>query len=663
MLAYIVLMGAIMNSIQCIHIALLSRDSTIPGAKALIRSIFLTSSSRPEDLTIHVFEILPQTADFTLLESWVEARGGTMLRYGLLPSDDFECDGLIEQEDSIALFLEKHLPSIDEIVYMSTDMIVTKCIDAFMNANSMIRSENAHVLGAISVPSGTQVNETIYSRLKFHGIINVTYAGFTPKSLSTRLLIINLKAWRSNRISSIVHGVCNVNKHEQLWEYRYSASYLLEVIFNHWGHELADSAVKRSARIKARYCHRGFSADSTFLQWDAGNRPWLSTAENCRSYWDEFSEGPNAKYLFKFASALFLGFTAPRPENNSEYFNRGSGNDWIARLPQFVATFSNATVYVCESGRIINEKLGKYDSSVHKLIPYSLRNSKCGSISVPESDARLIQFDLVIVRQTAEIGLMRRIWGEAPPKLTAIFPLQYKIGKKNSNCRFLGDVCIPDNHLFKGFTHEIVQKCTPLELNHRHDYFERKYILFPAKIHPRKGQLEFIESVHAQLLKIFTIMFIGPLESDPAYAEEVKGLCEDKELFCEFPGRLPQNEIFELIRAGNVFGVVSFGISDADPNPRIVGESLSCGLPVLIGPMTLVPDVVESHFPSIGSRVHNLSEASAVFSDWIRQNFSVSPSLFYRDHGSEKTTYEYLFKNVFDNPSWRTGWGRSYPKE
>ena len=112
-----------------------------------------------------------------------------------------------------------------------------------------------------------------------------------------------------------------------------------------------------------------------------------------------------------------------------------------------------------------------------------------------------------------------------------------------------------------------------------------------------------------------------------------------------------------------MYGVVSFGFGEVDPNPRIVGESLSCGVPVIVGPTTIVPEIVEFHFPTIGSRIRNLDEANEVFADWINRNFSQEPTHFYHDHGSEKKIFESLFMNIYQNSSWRTGWTKRCPPE
>jgi hypothetical protein len=37
----------------------------------------------------------------------------------------------------------------------------------------------------------------------------------------------------------------------------------------------------------------------------------------------------------------------------------------------------------------------------------------------------------------------------------------------------------------------------------------------------------------------------------------------------------------------------SFGVGELDPNPCIVGEALSCGLPVIFGPLTVVSEMFE----------------------------------------------------------------------
>lgn len=637
-----------------VHVAAsLSSAANIPAVKALVRSTFQTSTV-PGSLTFHLLldEDMAVGSSFELLESWVSAHKGTLV-YHAYSLDGFDCSNVAkeEQEDYYVPFvLEKILGGIQEVIYLSADVIVAQDICEFYRQYSLLDG-NEFVVRAFTQPDGPTVTKTPLSDLKKSGIEVADYSHLTRPH--NAVLLLNLKVWRAQNISSIVRSICTIQNNHQ-------TPLLLDIIYRKAGRSLSNSLIERNFGSNCSSLYT-MSSSTIFLQWNGKNKPWLSSSsrDRCSGLWEEFSEGPHTKYLFRFDSALFVGFTAPRPENSSEYFNRGSGNDWIARLPQFVASNSKATVYVCESGRIIRENLGSGDSSVHKLIPTSLHNSKCGSKSVSPVDARLLKFDVVVVRQTAEIPLMRRIFGDDPPNLTAIFPLQYRLKKKNSNCQLIADVCIPDNYLFKGLGKDMVKKCAPYGRAITHSS-KRQLLLYPAKIYPRKGQLEFLQSIRAELLQRFTIQFIGP-KNDLVYAEKVANLCTEKELSCVFSGRLPQEDIFTLFKEGSVYGVVSFGFGDVDPNPRIVGESLSCGVPVIVGPTTIVPEIVESHFPTIGSRIRNLNEANEVFADWINRNFSQEPTHFYQDHGSEKKIYESLFMNIYQNSSWRTGWTKRYP--
>ena len=647
-----------------VHVAAsLTSESDVSAVKALVRSTFQTSLT-PASVTFHVIfdQGLPKVASFELLESWVSGHGGTIV-YHKYNGDDFHCNQVSKANDGnfISLALDKILPGVEEVIYLNADVIVAKDICGFYSEHSLLNN-NEFVISAFTAPDGPVGDVSMFAELRRKRGIRL-FQDSLQSRFHNGVLLLNLKSWRALNISDVVQDTCNALNKQKLLDTHWT-DHTIAAIYKIWGKSLNNSLILRNLGTHCPSPHSLPSA--TFLQWDGAMKPWLpSTARNfCQRLWAEFSEGSNTKYLFRFHSVLFIGFTAPLPQNSSEYFNKGPGTDWIARLPQFVASNSNATVYVCESGRIIKENLGREDSSVHKLVPKTLVSSKCGSISVSNDDARLLKFDLVVVRQTAEIGLMRRIFGNDPPKFTAIFPLQYRLKKKSSNCKLLADVCIPDNYLFKGLVKDVVKKCAHSDrrtsfLTHAN---KKKLLLFPAKIYPRKGQYEFLESIRAQLLQQFTIRFIGP-KSDPVYADKVANICNTKNLSCEFSGRLPQEDILKIFKEDSVYGVVSFGFGEIDPNPRIVGESLSCGIPVLVGPTTLVPEIVETHFPSIGSRIRNLDEANDVFAEWISRNFSITPTQFYRDHGSEKTIYESLFMNIYKNSSWRTGWAKVYPED
>jgi lipopolysaccharide biosynthesis glycosyltransferase len=609
----------------------------------------------PDQLIVHVFhDLIDSSFDIEILKSWVISKGGHIQ----LHSFSFEeVSAYISEHvpvrphfrrtshNYVRYIMAARMPGVKSVLYLDSDIVIQRDIVAFMN--SLESSELT--IRAFSIPASS-ADVRSWEQIKSYG---VDVDSLEP-SFNAGILIVDLYKWHSQNISTQLKKICTINHEIKLWT-RFDSQLPLQLLFGGdrfyqlnltmLESALGDDVVTRPDRILSR--------DAVFLQWNGKYKPWMTNGRFTQ-YWLKYAEGINAKYLFLSPLVLFIGFTAPRPEDSAHFFNGGTGKDWIARLPQHVSVYSNATVYVCEAGRIIKERLRKGDAFIHKLIPKALNTAECDSVRVLEADARQLQFDLVVVRQIAEVGLYRRVWGDTPPKLTAIFPLQYKNTK--SNCAFYGDVCIPDNFLFKGLDDTTAALCLRA-MNTYNSMTNKKVILYPAKIYPRKGQLEFINSVSAESLRIFIIRFIGP-ERDTVYYETLKDSCKDKNLSCEFWGSIPHSQILEQFRSA--FGVISFGVGEVDPNPRIVGEALSCGLPVLVGPLTVVSEMVEDNFPYIGQRITNNSDASKVFKNWSERDYSDKPLSFFRKYGSEKEVFERLFRNIYDNSSWRTNWKRLY---
>ena len=109
----------------------------------------------------------------------------------------------------------------------------------------------------------------------------------------------------------------------------------------------------------------------------------------------------------------------------------------------------------------------------------------------------------------------------------------------------------------------------------------------------------------------------------------------------------------------NSSGVISFGINEIDPNPRVVVESLACNKPVFLGPDTVTASITEEHFPYIGQKVKHLNETHEIFMQWVNRDYGEAPRQFFDTYASEGTVYSHLIRIILEK-DFRTSWHREY---
>ena len=362
-----------------------------------------------------------------------------------------------------------------------------------------------------------------------------------------------------------------------------------------------------------------------------------------------------------FEAVIFKGFTAPLPvdeklalamvESDLKYFNGGSGADWISRVPRFACLHTNLTVYVQEAGRVRHNRRLNDSTDVHRLEPRS-DGAFCYSVALSPGELEAIRAkraaQLLVVRDIRELspGYHQKWLAASVPALTALFPLQYY--STRSKCVDLADVCIPDNYLVKTISAEAAAVC----LQAKSALQERpRTLIMAGKLYGRKGQLQFLRAVDRTLLQNYTLKFYGRI-LDKTYYQEVHSECTRRQVRCEFKDEVGHGEL--MVAYSRAQGVISFGIDEIDPNPRVIVESLACNVPVLVGPTTRLAATVEAQFPSIGRRVSQIDHADAVFREWLRRDYGTKPRQFFERFADEKTVYLELFGNITFNSSWRT---------
>jgi len=362
----------------------------------------------------------------------------------------------------------------------------------------------------------------------------------------------------------------------------------------------------------------------------------------------------------------FLGFTAPlphsvRPSGPIKYFNGGTGVDWISRIPQFFCSYTNLSVFVHEAARIRKEKnlvVGK--SALHKLLLGNVSDfrheSFCYSDDLHPKDMEHISRSrsrgLLIVRDIREMSNSYLSQFRDVPALTVLFPLIYHSTKVR--CEDYADICIPDNYLLKTIPRESTGICS------NSDWWTNiekpKILVFPGKLYERKGQLAFLQYVGEASLRGYTLKFYGKV-LDGSYRDLVREKCTEQGLTCEFYGVVSHEELMKAYL--NSSGIISFGVSEIDPNPRVVVESLSCNKPVLLGPETVTASKVVENFPLIGRKVSDVNETRETFQLWIQQEYGNAPRNFYDVYASEGTVYSNFVRVIHDR-IFRTNWTRQY---
>ena len=367
-----------------------------------------------------------------------------------------------------------------------------------------------------------------------------------------------------------------------------------------------------------------------------------------------------AEYNLPYDFVEFLGFTAPIPQSvksaRVRYFNDGSGLDWISRMPQFFCLNTNLRVFVHEATRVrYNKGLRIGQDALHELVSRETEHF-CQSIDLQEKDREFLSRSrsrgLLIVRDIKEISKPYLTFDNTVPALTVLFPLAYH--RTKSLCESVADVCIPDNYLIKTIPHDALGACA-----HSGWWTPRaKYlnIIFPGKIYTRKGQLEFLLHADGALLRRYTLKFYGRV-MDEDYNDSVKKVCNDKGLTCEFYGPVSHEELMKSYK--NSSGIVSFGVVERDPNPRIVVESFACNKPVLLGPETVTSSTSERHFPAIGRKVRILNETREIFRQWIMRDYGKAPRKFFDAYASEGSVYSHLIGLILEK-KYATNWNREY---
>ena len=105
-----------------------------------------------------------------------------------------------------------------------------------------------------------------------------------------------------------------------------------------------------------------------------------------------------------------------------------------------------------------------------------------------------------------------------------------------------------------------------------------------------QGQLQFLKLVDPHLLKGYTIRFFGTGGS-AEQEEQAKDIAKARGINVEIQSsQVPREEIFAAMCSAR--GAIHYAKSDA--NPRVLYESLTANLPVLITAESRFPDVVRS---------------------------------------------------------------------
>ena len=103
-----------------------------------------------------------------------------------------------------------------------------------------------------------------------------------------------------------------------------------------------------------------------------------------------------------------------------------------------------------------------------------------------------------------------------------------------------------------------------------------------------QGQLQFLKLVDPQLLEGYTIRFFGTGGSAEK-AEQARGIANSRGINVEIQiSQVPPREIFAAMCSAR--GAIHYAKSD--DNPRVLYESLTANLPVLVSDESRVPDVV-----------------------------------------------------------------------
>lgn len=157
---------------------------------------------------------------------------------------------------------------------------------------------------------------------------------------------------------------------------------------------------------------------------------------------------------------------------------------------------------------------------------------------------------------------------------SAAIKLIYPMGKKLSKSLLSQNVYVIDD---ADFVKPIPEYERQFFYNGSGRRLRENIVLFPASLHPRKGQLKFSKAISPQILQGKKLIFCGPARS-PNYADQCFEILKKKKIDFSYLQKVNKNDLGEIYRKSRLTVIYS----SVDWNPRTYYESLICGTPCLL---------------------------------------------------------------------------------
>lgn len=152
----------------------------------------------------------------------------------------------------------------------------------------------------------------------------------------------------------------------------------------------------------------------------------------------------------------------------------------------------------------------------------------------------------------------------------------------------------------------------------------------------RKGQLNFLKKINSKKLDKYIIHIVGPV-MDKKYLREIKNICNKKKIKYKIHGKLNGVKYFKLLCSFKC--IIHFSYVDA--NPRVIWESIYCGVPYFASSKCQIPKIIHK-FGIISDNVNDIFKLlEKDYKDEIN-NFSdkkLSPEIYVNN----------LIQNIYSN--------------